>query len=515
MGSQVSNSKRILSNTIFLYVRMIVTMIIGLYTSRILLQELGVDDFGIYGLVGGIVAMFSSLKTLFAVATQRYLNIEIGKGDIKELNKVFNVSVLVNLLIAFIFLIIVEIGGIWLLENKLHIPLERMIAARWVLQFSIVSSVITILCIPYDANIIARERMNVFATLSIFDSVAKLAIVLLLPFWGGDRLIVYGGLMLCIVVINLGVNVAYCRLKFVESRIIHYPFSSIIMKFKEMFKFSGWAFFGNIMFALVNEGINVLLNIFSGVTANAARNITYQVKSALANVVSNVYVAVKPQAIQSYARQDMERFYNLMFTGAKVVGYMYILMAIPLFFALNEILRFWLGTVPDYAVVFLSASLLYQYVRVLHESVGIFFVTIGKLKAYQVTEFFTLGSALPLSYVGLSFLSMPLYGVFLVMTFSELLNLIVILCLAKKEGNFDVHRYFISVLFPYAVITLLCISCVWSLKWILGFLLGGDETVNAFILIVLAVVCQLVLIYFAGLRKKERLLLLNIIKRRK
>mgnify|MGYP004528067185 FL=1 len=514
MGNISSSNKTIAKNTVFLYARMMVTMVIAFYTSRVLLQNLGVDDFGTYGLVGGIVSIFASLKTMFTVATQRFMNIEIGRGDKAELNKIFNVSVLVNIIIAIVFIVVVEIGGIWLLENKLQIAPERMSAARWVFQFSVIASTITVFNIPFTANIIAREKMDFFAIVSIFDAVAKLVIVLLLPVIGGDRLIIYGLLMLLATGLNLLMEALYCRIKFEESRIRKYPFETIREKFKEMFAFSGWAFFGNVIFALVNEGMNVLLNIFSGVVANAARTIAYQVSSALSKVVSNVYVAVKPQAIQSYARQDMERYYKLMFTGAKVVGYMYILMAIPLYFTLEQVLKWWLGEVPEYAVSFLSAVFIYQLVRVLHESVGTFFVTIGKLKKYQITEFIAQGSALPIAYIGLKFFSMPLFGVFLVMAFSELLNLTAIMILAKKEGEFDIGRYFRTVFLPYTTMTLLCFVGVYLIK--LAFMpLEMNITIKTLLLIIVAVLFQMTCLYFAGMEKEEKALFVNMIKLKK
>lgn len=514
MSDNSSSNKTIAKNTFFLYARMVVTMVIAFYTSRVLLQNLGVDDFGIYGLVGGVVSMFASLKTMFTVATQRFMNIEIGRGDRAELNKIFNVSVLVNVIIAIAFILVVEIGGIWLLENKLQIAPERMPAARWVFQFSVLASTITIVNIPFTANVIARERMDFFAIVSIFDAVAKLVIVLLLPILGGDMLIIYGLLMLFVTGLNLLIEALYCRKNFNESRIKKYPFDDIKVKFKEMFAFSGWAFFGNVIFTLVNEGMNVLLNIFSGVVANAARTIAYQVSSALSKVVSNVYVAVKPQAIQSYARQDLDRYYKLMFTGAKVVGYMYILMAIPLYFSLEQVLKWWLDDVPDYAVVFLSAVLVYQFVRVLHESVGTFFVTIGKLKKFQITELVAQGSALPIAYIGLKLLNMPLYGVFLVMAFTELLNLTAIMILAKQEGGFDIQRYFKTVILPYFIMTIICFVVVFFLKLFFTHL-SINITIKTLLLITIAVFAQMACLYFLGLRKEEKNLIMNMIKLKK
>lgn len=490
-------------------------MLISFYTSRVLLYNLGVDDFGTYGLVGGIVSIFASLKTMFTVAVQRFMNIEIGRGDLKELNKVFNVSVLVNLLLAVIFIIIVEIGGVWLLENKLQIAPERMTAARWVLQFSVLAATINIINIPYSANIIAREKMGVFAAVSIYDALAKLAIVLLLPFLGGDRLIIYGLLILLVVCSNLLIEVIYCRLKFSESKLHRFFHDEIKAKFKEMFVFSGWAFFGNLMFALVNEGTNILLNIFGGVVANAARTIAYQVKGALSNIVTNVYTAVKPQAIQSYAKNDMERYYKLMFTGAKVVGYMYVMMAIPLYFTLEEVLKIWLGNVPDYAVSFLTACFIYQFVRVLHESVGSFFVTIGRLKEYQITELIVSIPYLPLSYVGFKYFSMPLYGVFLMMALMEVTDLVAITTLAKRIGDFDVKRFLTKVILPYAVMTLLCIITVFFIRMLFKIVICSTTIFSTIALITIAVLLELVLLYYIGMSKEERNLFLNMLKRNK
>lgn len=509
--SNINANKTIAMNTAFLYIKMVVTMLISLYTSRILLQTLGVSDFGIYGLVGGIVTMFASLKTMFTVATQRFLNIELGRKNFEELNKVFNVSILVNIVIIVFFVFVVEMVGLWLLQNKLQISPDRMNAAIWVFQLSVAASIVSIINIPFDADIIAREKMNVFAFVAIYDAIAKLGIVFLLPFLGEDRLIHYAILMLMVIFSDFIINVLYCRIKFLESRLRLYPFIDVKSKFLEMFSFSGWAFFGNFVFTLVNEGINVLLNMFGGVIANAARTITYQVRGALSNLVSNVYVAVKPQSIQSYASQDMERFYKLMFTGGKVVGYMYILLAIPLFFVLNEILSLWLGAVPEYAVSFICASLIYQYIRVLHESVGSFFVTIGKLKKYQIIELIALGSALPLSYIGLKFFDMPLYAVFLVMAFSELLNLVLLVILARKIGNFDAYRYVTDVLFPYGIMTILCFISVYLIKIATGFI-PVNSIIKTFLFLTLSIMVEISWLYLKGLQKEEKALFSKILK---
>lgn len=488
---------------------MIFTMLISLYTSRVLLQNLGIDDFGIYGVVGGLVAMFASLKTMFTISTQRYLNIELGKGDHNELNKVFNISVLVNFAIACIFIICVEVIGIWLLEYKLQIPTTRIFAAKVVFQVSIFSSALTILNIPYDSIIIAHEKMNVFAIMSVLDTVLKLCAVLLLPYLSYDRLIIYAFAILGITIVNCIVNIAYCRLYFRETKLSMYSFAYIKDKFKEMLSLSGWAFLGSIIFAIVNEGLNILLNIFGGVVANASRTVTYQIRSSLLSIVSNVYVAIKPQAVQSYANNNIQRFYNLMFTGAKIVGYLYVFIAIPLFWSLNEILKLWLGVVPEYAYSFISASFLYLFVRVLHDSVGTFFITIGQMKEYQISELFVLGSSLPLSYIGLKHFAMPLYGIFIITTLTELLNLIFMLIIAKKIGKFDVKLYISNVILPYVLVTLVCLTAVFALKNIV-LALNLSPVPHVALFLLLAFIAELIII-FTGLSKNEKKVLISLL----
>lgn len=508
----LSSNNTIAKNTVFLYLRLAVTMLISLYTSRVLLQVLGVDDYGLYGLVVGIVTMFASLKTMFTVATQRYLNIEIGSGNDYELNKVFNVSLLFNFLIAILFVIVVEVVGLWLLESKLRLSLEQFDSAKCVFHITIFASVFQIFNVPYESDIIAHEKMDFFAIVTIIDAITKLGIVLILPFFRGDKLIIYA-LLLCICVgINLTINVFYCHVKFSETRLRFFSSNELKSKFREMFTFSSWSFLGNLIFVLVHEGINILLNVFGSLVANAARTITYQVGSALTNVVSNVYVAIKPQTIQSYARHDTNRFYSLMFTGGKIVGYMYILMAIPLYFSLSEILTWWLGNVPNYAESFIKATLLYHTIRVLHQSIDSFFVSIGRLREYQIIEFILLGSCLPLSYFALKIFDMPLYGVFFIMSFSELINFVAILLLARRIGNFPVGHYLKTVLSPYCLIIVVSFCVIFVFQMVMSTIVP-NIVVRTIVFIILAVIILILIMYGIGFSKEERLIIVNIFKR--
>lgn len=486
-------------------------MLISLYSSRLLLRELGVDDFGIYGIVGGIVTMFASLKTMFSEATQRYLNIELGKKDQLELNKTFSISVYVNLIIILIFILIVEVGGLWLLNNKLVIPQERISAAFVVFHLSVMSSALAIFNVPFDADIIAHERMNVFAYVSIFDAVAKLVIILLLPVLGCDKLIIYGTLMLGVMICNLLVNAIYCLRHFSESRIRFFDIGEIKTKFKEMFVFSGWSFFGNVAFALANEGMNVLLNMFGGTVANAARTIAYQVRGAIFGLTQNVYTAVKPQAIQAYAKDEMRRYYNLSLTGGKIVGYMFLLLAVPIYFGLNELLSIWLKDIPAHTIEFISAIFIFMYVRSAHGSIDMFFVTIGKFKHYQLTEFVILASSLVFAYLGFKYFEMPLSGAFLCMAFTEIVNLIAILILAKIIGGFEVGMFLRNLLVPYSLMAILCLVVCKFIRMLCNdFIALSDWMI--FIYIAIAIIAQLTVMYILGLRKEEKELIIGILR---
>lgn len=293
------HTKRIAFNTLFLYVRMLILMFVAFYTSRVLLKELGINDFGLYGIVGGIVAIFSSLRGLFATATQRFLNFEMGKNDTNGLNTIFNISLIINITICIVFFICAEIIGLWFLENKLIIALERMDAAKWAFHFSVLASMISILTIPFDALIIAHEKMSFYAYVSILDACLKLGVIFILPYFAIDKLKLYAALIVAVSLVIRFISSVYCKRKFPECK---YRICWDKKAFKEMGVFAGWNFAGNLAFALVNEGLNILLNLFGGVIANAARSIAYQVKNAITTMLSNIMIAIDPQATQLYAR---------------------------------------------------------------------------------------------------------------------------------------------------------------------------------------------------------------------
>ena len=280
MSDNSANNKRIAKNTLLLYIRMLFLMLVSLYTSRVILNALGVEDYGIYNVVGGVVTMFSMLSGSLSAAISRFITFELGTGDIEKLKKVFSASVTIQFGISLVFVVVAETIGIWFLNNKMEIPEGRLIAANWCLQFSIMTFVINLLCVPYNASIIAHEKMSAFAYISILDAVGKLVVAWCIALSPVDKLIFYGFLMALIAWIIQFIYSLYCKRHFVECS---YKFIYDNDLLKQMFSFAGWNFFGAGSWQLMNQGVNLLLNIYFGVTLNAARGIATQVDHAVMN----------------------------------------------------------------------------------------------------------------------------------------------------------------------------------------------------------------------------------------
>lgn len=504
------NTKRIASNTLFLYTRMLILMFVAFYTSRVLLKELGVNDFGLYGIVGGVVAIFSSLRGLFATATQRFLNFEMGKGNMERLNTIFNISLLINIIICIIFFAFAEIIGLWLLEHKLVINPDRMEAARWVFHFSVLAALISILTIPFDALIIAHERMSFFAYVSILDASLKLGIIFILPLFSIDKLKLYAVLIVTVSLIIRSIYSFYCKRNFPECK---YKFCWDKKLFKEMGTFAGWNFAGNLAFALVNEGLNILLNLFGGVIANAARSIAYQLKGAISLILSNIMLAIDPQATQLYAQGETKKFYYLLFTASKIVAFMYLVIAFPLYFYVEEVLRIWLDDTPQYASLFIQSILIYLTVRSFHEPINAFFFTIGKLKEFQVTELIVLSLPLPLSFMVLKLSDLPLQSIFYIMAIIEFINLATILYWAKRVGGFEIKQYICQVIKPY-LLTFVCSSIILYGIQFYFHTLQPTNDFYAILPILISVLVFMIIVFFVGFSSKEKNAIITTLRKK-
>ena len=500
----MTNHKRVVKNTGFLFFRLIIVTLISLYTSRVLLDELGIEDFGLYGLIGGIVAMFSSLRGLFASSIQRFLNFEIGKeNDIGELKKIFSFGVTIQLVLAVILVIICECVGLWLIHNKLVIEPDKINAALWVFHLSIMSAVVIMMTIPYDAVLIARERMNIFAYLSILESVLKLGIIFLLPYFGEKKLIVYAILIFLVSLIIRLINLLYCKSHFKECT---YRFIKDKSLFKELSRFAGWNFLGNSTYSLVNEGTNILLNMFGGTAVNAARSIAYQVRSTITNFTANIQISSNPQIVQLYAQDKKIDSFNLALTSSKFSFFLSLLIVLPLITYTNEVLNIWLKEVPIHTVNFVRLILLSLLVRVFSIALDSLFVASGKLKTYQIINSIANLFNLPLSYFFLK-QGYSVEIVFFIMIFMMIIYIPILLILSKKIINLPLKLYFKKVILPSIVVSSLSFITVFFLFY--GKQTEGYLQLTMNVAIILIICCVYILIF--GLTKRERIRIKNYI----
>lgn len=430
---------------------MLLLMGVTFYTSRIILKALGVEDFGIYNVVGGVVSMFSFITASFTASTQRFLNYEMGVGNKKKMNQIFSMSIMINILISILFLIVVELIGLWFIDNKLVIPLERLYAAQWVFQLSLIAAVVTIMSSSYNALIIAHEQMNVFAYISILEGGLKLIIACVVIYYGSDKLILYALLVLLVSVIIQGVYFVYCKSKYQESDFkLFWDFGL----FKQMAGFAGWNLYGYFSFIMINQGLNVMLNMFFGPVVNASRAIAMQVQSAILGFSSNFTLAVNPRIIQNYAQGKRNDFLNLIFFSSKFSYYLLFVFAFPILIETKYILQIWLNQVPEYSVLFIRLILIQLLIRIIQNPLHTAMHATGRIKKYQLIDGTLLLLNIPISYFLLSNDSDP-YIVFIVSIVITFLALFVLLFILSEAIDFPVISFSKKVLFPILGVSLL------------------------------------------------------------
>ena len=390
------NSKRIAKNTFFLYFRQLLTMVVSLYTSRIILQALGVVDYGVYNVVGGMVAMFSFLNSSLAQATQRFIAFGIERDNIETQQRTFSMLLNVHMLIAAILFILCETIGLWLFYNKLVIPVERMDAAFWVMQCSILTLMITVTQVPYNASIFGHERMNAYAYISILEVLLKLGIVVLLQHFFADKLLSYGIMVMCVQLFVAMIYRIYCLRQFQNC---HYQFFWSGNIFKRVFSFSGWSLIGNLAFTLNNQGMNFLINIFFGPVYNAAKGIATAVEAAVSAFATNFMGASVPQIIKSYAVGNMDYCFNLSFKSCKFGFFLFMLIALPLISVINPILSLWLVEVPQQASIFCVLSLFYVQANTMSGTLQNVVQATGNIRNFQLSNGLFKLLPLPIVYV--------------------------------------------------------------------------------------------------------------------
>lgn len=445
MANQVSNTNsRIAKNTLLLYFRMLFTMAVSLYTSRVVLNTLGVEDFGVYNVVGGIVSMLTFFNSSMSTSTQRFLNYEMGQNNSSGLRDVFVNAVNAHYLIGIITVIGLETVGLWFVYNKLNIPSGQFEAALWVFHCSVLSLFVSIISTPYNAAIIANERMGVYAYYSVVEVLLKLLIVYLLVVIPYNKLIVYGVLTLAVSVIMRLLYNVYCLRNFVECK---YKWGWNMQLMKKMFFFSGWMLFGCISDMLSKQGVNVLINIFFGPVFNAARAIAVQVQTAVNSFVANFMTAVRPQIIKNYSAGEYEHMYRLVFSASKLSFYLLFILTTPVLIYTDFILELWLKIVPEYCVIFTRLILIELLISSAYVPIAQINQASGKIRNYQLAISIIFLVSFVMTYI-LFNIGMPVYSTFILSVILSVIGLFVRVIILKHDNAFPASAYLLKVMLP-------------------------------------------------------------------
>lgn len=503
MSNQTSdNNKRIAKNTLFLYLRMFVMMLTALFTSRIVLDVLGAADYGLNNIIGGVVVLFSFLNSALLSATQRFLNFHLGRQDYKQTNVVFCMSMNTYLLLSIVVVVLGETVGLWFVNTQLNIPSERMYAAQWVYQFTLIQFVINLLRVPYNASIIAYEKMNFYAYVSLVEVIAKLLVVYLLYITTFDKLIFYSFLYTIVPLIVAFIYKIYCNRNFDTTK---YKRIWDRIAFKEMFSFSGWSLFGSLANLAAQQGLNILINIFYGVTVNAAAGIANQVSTNVYGFISNFQTAFQPQIVKTYAAKEVERFHKLIFQTSKFSYFMVLVLVLPILFTIDGILDIWLKEVPKYTAIFCRLILVFLSIEAITAPLWMSVQATGKIRNYQILVASLIFLNFPVAYIVLK-LGMPVYSVWVIRIIVNIVVMIARYIYMKKKLNFPLLSYLKAVITPILSVTFVAIP----IPLILNYMIHGFWQ-NMIIVGIATFALTILDVYFVGMNTHEKLLVRNMI----
>jgi len=494
------NNKRIAKNTMLLYFRMLLTMVVGLYTSRVILRNLGVENFGIYNAVGGVVSMFAVVSGSLTTAVSRFLTFELGKGDLKKLKEVFCSSVTIQLLLSAVVVVLAESVGVWFLNHKMTIPADRMFAANWVFQLSLLTFCIGLISVPYNAAIVAHERMAAFAYVGLIDVFGKLAIAIGIASSPVDKLIFYAILMCFMSLLMRFIYGWFCKRNFEECS-FHFVFRKNMLK--KMFSFAGWNFIGASSAVLRDHGGNVIINMFCGPAVNAARGIAMQVNNSVSQFVNNFMTALNPQITKSYANGNNRYMMSLVFQGARLSFYMLMFLSFPIIFNTEYILSIWLKNVPEHTTFFVQLVLVF----VMSESISSPLITAmlatGKIRDYQIVVGGLQMLNLPVSYLVLRN-GCPPESVLIVAIVISQICLIARLIMLRKMIDLDVAGYVKHVYLNVWVVAI--VACI--LPIMLKMNCWFDTPFVKFIaLCCISTASSILSILFVGCNREDRMLI--------
>lgn len=495
---------RIAKNTLFLYIRLVFVLIISLYTSRVILHNLGVVDYGIYNVVAGFVSMFALLNTSFSNSSQRFYNSEKGKNGIEGMQKVFISAHYIQIIIAVLILILAETVVLWYVANKMVYPSERTLAVHIVYQSSVIALLFVVLQIPYSAAIIAHEKINYYAIVGVLDVVMKLIIALILPIIPSDSLSVYGVLIAGVGIIDFSLYFLYCR--------HHFPYLRFKWQFQQelfraILKYSGWKALNSFSQVVRHQGLNILMNLFFGPAVNAARGISYQVKSALLGFVMNITTAAQPQVVESYAIGNIERSKKLMFTISKFIFLSLYVVSLPIIIEISYILRLWLGNeIPDYTEIFTIIVLVTGMIDILSTPISMVIAASGQVARFDFWNSIIGMTALPIAYFVLNKGGNPV-TVFIVSLLVSIVMFIVALFIMRKEIGIQLTDYYKGILLPLVSVVIITAGFPWLVSYSLQ-----DGFLRLFVVTIVSVLVVISCGFYIGLDANERTLVVTYVK---
>lgn len=504
MSTNSEANKRIAKNTMLLYVRMGIMILISFFTARITLNALGVTDYGINNVVGGLVSMFSLISSSLSSSVSRFMTFGLGKGDKKELNTIFSTSVNIHIVLAIIVVIAIETIGVWFLDHKMVIPAERLTAAHWVLQSSTLMFAVGLLSVPYNAAIIAHEKMGVYAYFTLFDAFSRLAIIFAIKYYGGDKLILLAIISIIPTLIKQFYYWNYSKKHFEECT-YHAIWDKRV--FKEMFGFAGWNFIGCTAGLAKDQGVNVAINMFTNPAINAARGIAMQINGIIGQFIGNFMVAINPQITKEYAAGNYNRMHKLIFSGTRFSYFLFMFLSIPIIFEIERILYIWLGQVPEHTVLFTRLALILSLSDIISNTLITAQLATGKIRNYQIIVGGTQMMNFPISYILLRMGVFPEITIIVAIFISQICLLERLLFL-RKMVHLPSLRYFKEVYLNLIVVTVLSVA----VPGILYFSIE-NEALRFFAVCISSVITSAAVTYAIGLQRNERVLVVNRIKK--
>jgi len=489
------NNKRIAKNTLLLYVRMIFLMLISLYTSRVILSALGVDDYGIYNVVGGVIGMLAYINTLLAGGTSRFITICLGENNQQKLKLTFSTTVVLSLFSSILILLFGETIGLWFVNTQLNINLDRIEAANYVYQCALFSSVLTVTQAPYTASIISHERMSIYAYMSIFDGLMKLLIVFLLLLSEMDKLKLYALLLLGVHILDVSLYRIYCVKTFSECK-PSFKFDKKI--FRSMFYYSGWNMLGSLSGVLMNQGMTIVLNIFFGTIVNAAKGISNQVMHIIQQLYSNFQLAARPQIMKYYAAGQYEDMYKLMCNTSKYCAYLLLIFVLPLYTNIDGILNIWLVEVPKYSAAFIKLSIIYLIFRAIDEPLTAGIHAVGKMKLPNMTTAVINTLVLPITWLVCHLGGSPIVGN-LILVIDAPVILTIDLWMLRRFIRFPVRTYMAQTVLPLCKMIFLSVIPLFFLTYYMPNNILGVVLSSIFSFIIVSII-----LYFLGLTSDVR-----------